>query len=149
MKTKYQYGIQKPATLRVFLFADPIDYEEDFSQHKELYKFVVQKYNKTHKAKVTLDFQGADVPNFEEKHFDILLFDWGGMSIGNSLLEHFSNRVLKMAENYPSRYFIIVSTFTGYAVKEALEEFKDTELHNIVFDDLKFLDDFEEGKIIL
>jgi hypothetical protein len=63
-------------------------------------------------------------PPFDER-FDILFFDWGGMSMGNSLMEHFCREILKLAEDNPGRVFIMTSTMTAAAMVDALEELKD------------------------
>ena len=66
-------------------------------------------------------------------NYDILFFDYGGISIGNSLLEHFCSSIIELAEKYPSRYFCMVSQFTEYAMKELLEGMG-MQPHNIYFD---------------
>lgn len=60
-------------------------------------------------------------PPFKE-NFDILFFDWGGMSIGNSLLESFCGQIIENAEDNPGRIYIMTSQFTSYAMKEAINE---------------------------
>jgi len=64
-------------------------------------------------------------PQILKDSFDILFFDWGGMSMGNSLLEHFCDYILKHAEENPSRIYIMNSTFTAYAMRDAKEEYGD------------------------
>lgn len=61
----------------------------------------------------------VEVPPFDEK-FDILFFDWGGMSMGNTLLENFCNEITELAKDNPSRWFVMVSTFTSAAMKDAM-----------------------------
>ncbi len=63
-------------------------------------------------------------PPFDER-FDILFFDWGGMSLGNDLMEHFCSRIIENAENNPGRIYIMTSTFTAYAMRDAIQELKD------------------------
>ncbi|KKK92677.1 hypothetical protein LCGC14_2700530 [marine sediment metagenome] len=60
-------------------------------------------------------------PPWRER-FDILFFDWGGMSIGNSLLESFCGQIIENAEDNPGRIYIMTSQFTSYAMKEAINE---------------------------
>ncbi len=62
-------------------------------------------------------------PPWRER-FDILFFDWGGMSLGNSLLEHFCDEIIKNAEDNPGRVYVMTSTFTEAAMREALQELK-------------------------
>lgn len=62
--------------------------------------------------------------------YDYLFFDYGGMSLGNSLMESFCREIVRDADRYPNRTYIVVSTFTSYAMKDAKEEFG-TDLSNI------------------
>lgn len=62
--------------------------------------------------------------------YDYLFFDYGGMSLGNSLMESFCREIVRDADRYPNRTYIVVSTFTSYAMKDAKEEFG-TDLPNI------------------
>lgn len=57
------------------------------------------------------------------ENFDFMFFDWGGMSVGNSLMESLCRHIVREAELYPNRCFIVVSTFTKYAMQDALSEF--------------------------
>lgn len=64
-----------------------------------------------------------EFPSCLEEDFEVLFFDWGGMSLGNSLMEHFCSYIHKHAEEHPNRFYIMVSSFTSEAMKEAIEEF--------------------------
>ena len=64
----------------------------------------------------------SDTPPFD-KPFEILLFDWGGMSVGNDLLSGFCRQILHEAAEKTDRYFIVVSSFSKEAMKDALAEF--------------------------
>jgi len=58
-----------------------------------------------------------------EEGTDLLLFDFGGMMMGNSLAEDNSRRVIRWAEDHPSALVIIISTFTyDHAFRYAIEE---------------------------
>ena len=70
----------------------------------------------------------------EEKYYDLLMFDWGGMSIGNSMLEHYCKYILKEAVDCPSRYYVMVSTMTKYAMEDALHEMGDNKPQNVFLD---------------
>lgn len=67
-----------------------------------------------------------------EKSFDVLFFDWGGMSIGNSMLEHFCDYILKDAQEHPSRFYVMTSTFTTSAMRDAISEFGNDKPANIL-----------------
>jgi hypothetical protein len=73
----------------------------------------------------------------EERNYDVLFFDWGGMSIGNSMLEHFCGRILTQAEERPNTYFVMTSLFTESAMFDAKESFG-KELANLFLN----IDDF-------
>jgi GrpB-like predicted nucleotidyltransferase (UPF0157 family) len=67
----------------------------------------------------------TEIPPFNDKqNYDILLFDWGGASMGNSMLDHFCKYILEEAIEKPSKIFIMVSTFTVFAMEEALSSFE-------------------------
>lgn len=77
---------------------------------------------------------------FEEVKFDILFFDWGGMALGNSIMEHYIRRILKAAEVKQSTLFILVSSFTHAYMEQELNSQGIEELpFNIMYfnDDLK------------
>lgn len=61
----------------------------------------------------------------EQRHipYDILFFDWGGMSMGNSMLDHFCKYILEDAVDHPSVFYVMVSSMTKFAMKDAIEEF--------------------------
>ena len=54
---------------------------------------------------------------------DYLFFDYGGMSIGNLFDGIFGREIVKDADMFPNRTYIVVSTFTSYAMKDAKEDF--------------------------
>jgi hypothetical protein len=62
--------------------------------------------------------------------YDYLFFDYGGISMGNSLMESFCREIIRDADRYPNRTYIVVSTFTSYAMKDAKDEFG-TNLQNV------------------
>lgn len=66
-----------------------------------------------------------EIPNLEETtlppwddNYDILFFDYGGMSLGNNLLEMFCNDVVEEAREHPNRIYIMVSDYTTAAMHE-------------------------------
>lgn len=61
-------------------------------------------------------------PFRQQKNYDVMVFDWGGMSIGNSLLEHFCRYLLEEAEERPSKDFVMASMFTKDAMRDVLSE---------------------------
>lgn len=73
-----------------------------------------------------VEFKNVEVttkpPFRQQKNYDVMVFDWGGMSIGNSLLEHFCRYLLEEAEERPSKDFVMASSFTTEAMKDAVSE---------------------------
>jgi hypothetical protein len=62
-------------------------------------------------------------PDFDgDNTFDVLFFDWGGMSLGNSMLQHFSSRIINHAREHPDRLYVMTSKMTAYAMKEMQSE---------------------------
>jgi len=53
---------------------------------------------------------------------DLILFDYGGMSIGNDMMEHQSRDVVRWAKDNPSSLVMVVSLFTyDHAVRHLIE----------------------------
>ncbi len=72
-----------------------------------------------------------EFPDCLEEKFDVLFFDWGGMSLGNSCMEHFCRYIYKHAEEHSSRFYVMVSSFTAEAMKDAIKEFGKDKPFNI------------------
>lgn len=66
----------------------------------------------------------TDTPPFKEI-YDVLFFDWGGMSLGNSLMESFCRQIVGIAESNPNRCFVMVSQFTKAAMEDTIRELPD------------------------
>lgn len=81
-----------------------------------------------------------EFPQCLEEKFDVLFFDWGGMSLGNSLINNFCSYIYKHAENNPNRFYIMVSSFTKAAMEDAIIEFGDKKPFNLFLS----VDDFGE-----
>lgn len=75
--------------------------------------------------------QCFDTPEALDRNCDILFFDWGGMSLGNSCMQSFCRQILEYAENFPNRFYVMVSMFTKEAMKEAIVEFGKDKPYNI------------------
>jgi len=71
-----------------------------------------------------------DSPKAFEESFSIFMFDWGGMSIGNDMLRSFIRHLYKIAEDNPSKDFILLSSFTERAYKDMNKD-KNPDLLNI------------------
>lgn len=60
-----------------------------------------------------------DMPPTNET-YDVLFFDWGGASLGNDFMGSFCRHIRRDAELYPDRMYVMVSSFTEDAMKDAL-----------------------------
>ncbi len=90
------------------------------------------------------NFTTTDEPPFDQM-YDILFFDWGGMSLGNSLLDTFCKEIIDIAEDNPSKYFVMTSTFTSEAMKDALNYLQeDVKLPNIYLSIELFINDYKK-----
>ena len=77
--------------------------------------------------------------------YDLIFFDWGGMMIGNSMLQSFSRLLLEFAQDNPSKEFVMTSQVTGYAMKEAIDELpKEKRPFNIYLSVIEFRERLEE-----
>ncbi len=114
-------------------FADPILNSFSESIQDECDQFVIQPLMN---AGICFeDIRCTDTPPFGKMSYDILFFDWGGMSVGNSLLEHFCRYIVKEADDYPSKCYVVVSMFSEYAMRDALDEFGEKENIFLTMDD--------------
>ncbi len=66
-----------------------------------------------------------------DEKYDILFFDWGGMSMGNDILGHYCRYIIEDSKKYPNRCFVMVSSFTQSAMEDAQYEFSGEKFHNI------------------
>ena len=99
------------------------DYVNDENLQSDL---KIQVLDPCKKAGIELSkIRTSDIPQVLEEYFDVLFFDWGGMSLGNSLLEYFCRYIIKHAEDNPNRVYVMVSNFTSYAMVDAIEALKD------------------------
>lgn len=102
---------------KVIYFADPGWEAHSESIEDEFYLMAGRKLKDA-----GLDFtriKYTENPPFDEI-YDILFFDWGGMSMGNSMLERFCRYIIEDSEKYPNRMFVMVSTFTAAAMQDAM-----------------------------
>jgi len=65
------------------------------------------------------------------KPFDIFMFDWGGMSHGNDVMDHYIRRLYKMAEDHPSKEFVLLSLMTNASYRDFIDYSDQSLLPNI------------------
>lgn len=129
--------------IRFLHFSDLINFEDD--------EEIIMRYLDTYFKKSEYKYTHVDIPTFLDQDagkFDVLFFDWGGMSIGNSMLEHYCRYIIEQAQNKPDVYYVMTSFMTSLAMKDAMEYFEErdgTKSHNIWLDDLdKYFDKYAE-----
>ena len=54
--------------------------------------------------------------------FDILFFDWGGATIGNSVMEHYCRGFINEAKECPNKLYIMTSAMTGQYMEDELKD---------------------------
>ena len=126
---------------RVVYFADPMLSSASESIEEE-YDFVARRKFINN----GFDFENVicvDITPFGNVTYDILIFDWGGMSMGNSLLESYCKYILDEAEDNPNTYYVMASTFTKYAMEDAMYDLKN-ELHNVFLDVDSFIEFYKK-----
>jgi hypothetical protein len=88
----------------------------------------------------------VDYPPFGE-NYDILFFDWGGMSMGNDILGSFCREITQEAKNRPNTYYVMTSTFTKYAMEDAIDRLDDKPF-NIFLSISQFVEFYKTYEII-
>jgi hypothetical protein len=71
-----------------------------------------------------------DTPKAFEESFSIFMFDWGGMSLGNSMFEYLIRELYELAEENPSKDFVLLSIFTKRAYEDMIDH-QHEKLENI------------------
>jgi len=130
---------------KVVYFADPM-----LSMGSDTIEDEFNTYVKSHfeaKGIELTNVKCMDTPPFGKLHYDILIFDWGGMSMGNSLLEDLCRIMLKEAEDKPNTYYVMASIFTSYAMEDALDELN-TKLHNVFLNIDEFINYYKKMKYV-
>lgn len=106
-----------------------------FHDHTENLELEVECIKKRLQEKTGLqpEIETTDIPPFDDKYYDVLFFDWGGMSIGNSMLEKFCEYIVNQAEEKPNRIYIMTSLFTRDAMKDVLSRYEENSIPKNVF----------------
>lgn len=132
------------------MFADPRGFNED----KKIWGTVVKDtfevfLNVTNRVDLKCVFTASDLPKFQHgESYDVLLFDWGGMSLGNSMLEHFAEHIFQLAEDNPSKYYVVISQLSAYAFKDIVERCKpENTPANLFLNNEDFFELLREGKV--
>jgi len=114
--------------ISIQLFSDPLNHEEDVIRTKENLDLFFEDYDD---VSYTLHHYESGT-DWKDKYWDFLIFDYGGMCLGNNMHIHFSRYLLKFMEDHPSRFVVITSAMTEFGMREAMEEL-DSDTHNVLF----------------
>ncbi len=124
--------------------------DEMLSMSSETIEDEFNTYIKSHLEAKGLEFTNVKCvtkPPFGRMSYDILIFDWGGMSLGNDMISSFCRQILREAQEKPNTYYVMSSTMTKYAMEDALTEFNGEKLHNIFLDIDKFADFYKQYEL--
>lgn len=89
----------------------------------------------------------TDIPPFKET-YDILLFDYGGMSIGNDMLGHLCRHINREAVDKPNTYYVMVSSFTKQAMQDAIQLFGKEKPTNIFLSIAEFAEFYKKYEFL-
>ena len=84
-------------------------------------------------------------PPFGQMSYDILFFDWGGMSIGNDMLGSFCRQICREAPDRPSTYYVMTSLFTREAMEDAMHDLP--KLPNVFLNVRKFASYYKQFEL--
>ena len=118
--------------VRTLIVLDPIS-GADTTQEDE-FKQIIGTYEEDHGLKLDATQARVFDPT-EAERAEMIVFDWGGMSLGNDLLEHQIRGLTRWAENHPSALVIIRSMLSW---NELQDEIRDEHLParpNVIQDD--------------
>lgn len=89
----------------------------------------------------------TDTPPFDDR-WDIFFFDYGGMMLGNSLMEHFCRQIINQAPERSNTLYVMVSLFTKQAMNEAFIAFgEDDKPFNILLSIKEFAEYYKKYEL--
>ncbi len=116
----------------LFKFKDAVYWHDYESKENVKTDFSIQVLSPCIENNIILEkWRFTEFPSILTEQFDILFFDWGGMSLGNSMMEHFCSYIIKHANDHSSRFYVMVSLMTKAAMKDALYSFGDNKPFNV------------------
>lgn len=100
---------------------------EEIAEHKKRYSLILSDYDLKFSApKCVLQNLSAD----------LVLYDFGGMMPGTSLMEDNSRAIIKWAADHPSALVVVVSSYTfGAYVRPEMLALGLSDLKNVIQDD--------------
>ncbi len=124
-----------------------------FADAMETMKIIESEYRDIQRG---AHFLGLELPDAEivtvppmigsgnEKSYDLLFFDWGGMSMGNSMMNSFIRQIVGEAKGRPNTEYVMTSLMTEDAYRDFLEEVEDDKPFNVFGNIKEFVDNFKK-----
>jgi len=119
-------------TVRTLIVLDPIS-GADTTQDDE-FERSVQNYEEDHDLKLDATLANVFDPA-EAERAGMIIFDWGGMSLGNDLRGHQIRALTRWAEDHPSALVIIRSILSWNELQDQIRDEQLPALPNIIHDD--------------
>jgi len=109
--------MKKRKYYKCVLWCDPAGENEHMRDNLESIINDELKVNKIgYKIKILLTLE------FPKESFDILFFDYGGLSVyNNTEFRDGCKNLLKHAEDHPSKFYVLWSSVTQWAIEDMLE----------------------------
>ncbi len=95
---------------------------------------IVQLYKEDHGLQLDATLRDTFDPADAERA-DMIVFDWGAMSLGNDLLGHQIRTLTRWAEDHPTTLVIIRSMLSWNELQKEIEDEQLPALPNMICDD--------------
>ena len=118
--------------VRTLIVLDPIS-GTDTSQEDE-FEQTVRTYEEEHGLKLDATLASVFDPA-EAERAEMIVFDWGGMNLGNDLLGHQIRGLTRWAEDHPSALVIIRSMLSWNELQDEIRDEQLPALPNVIQDD--------------
>ena len=132
MRTNHGPGQRGIRTVRALVVLDPMAGLET-TQEEELER-IRQTCEEDHRLKLDTTLKDVFDPADAERA-EIIVFDWGGMSLGNDLLGHQTRTLTRWAEDHPSALVIIRSMLSWNELQNEIRDERLPPLRNMIVDD--------------
>jgi hypothetical protein len=131
---------------KIFILSDPVGFETDIvwiEPFKEFIETIFEEYYPNDQYEIE---HSSNYAELDTRDYDILFFDWGGMSFIDYSLKYLTFKIITLAENNPNKKYVLISVFTTCAFRDAKREFGNNLPFNIYLDMDYFVKDFIKGK---
>ena len=119
-------------TVRTLVVLDPMS-GLDRTREDEL-RQILQTCENDHDLRLEATLKDVFDPA-DAEHAEMIVFDWGGMSLGNDLLGHQIRTLTRWAEDHPSALVIIRSMLSWNELQNEIRDERLPSLPNLIVDD--------------